>query len=154
MQSVTSSVGLPEMMVKRALTFLGTADLLLVTATASKGMMVLSTCRFVWELGNDGSQPTTGVGGSLMARGLLEAAREFVRVHASQATHTVAGAGEDASAPAPAEAGDNRVVALQVDQMAYVAAYMKEVKTRVPRLHELSQLKSEPSATPCDISDH
>ena len=116
MQSVTSSVGLPEMMVKRALTFLGTADLLLVTATASKGMMVLSTCRFVWELGNDGSQPTTGVGGSLMARGLLEAAREFVRVHASQATHTVAGA------------GDNRVVALQVDQMAYVAAYMKEVK--------------------------
>ena len=142
MQSVTSSVGLPEMMVKRALTFLGTADLLLVTATASKGMMVLSTCRFVWELGNDGSQPTTGVGGSLMARGLLEAAREFVRVHASQATHTVAGA------------GDNRVVALQVDQMAYVAAYMKEVKTRVPRLHELSQLKSETSATPCDISDH
>ena len=119
------------MMVKRALTFLGTADLLLVTATASKGMMVLSTCRFVWELGNDGSQPTTGVGGSLMARGLLEAAREFVRVHASQATHTVAGA------------GDNRVVALQVDQMAYVAAYMKEVKSRVPRLHELSQLKSE-----------
>ena len=100
MQSVTSSVGLPEMMVKRALTFLGTADLLLVTATASKGMMVLSTCRFVWELGNDGSQPTTGVGGSLMARGLLEAAGEFVRVHASQATHTVAGA------------GDNRVVAL------------------------------------------
>ena len=142
MQSVTSSVGLPEMMVKRALTFLGTADLLLVTATASKGMMVLSTCRFVWELGNDGSQPTTGVGGSLMARGLLEAAREFVRVHASQATHTVAGA------------GDNRVVALQVDQMAYVAAYMKEVKTRVPRLHELSQLKSETSATLCDISDH
>ena len=142
MQSVTSSVGLPEMMVKRALTFLGTADLLLVTATASKGMMVLSTCRFVWELGNDGSQPTTGVGGSLMARGLLEAAREFVRVHASQATHTVAGA------------GDNRVVALQVDQMAYVAAYMKEVTTRVPRLHEISQLKSETSATPCDISDH
>ena len=142
MQSVTSSVGLPEMMVKRALTFLGTADLLLVTATASKGMMVLSTCRFVWELGNDGSQPTTGVGGSLMARGLLEAAREFVRVHASQATHTVAGA------------GDNRVVALQVDQMAYVAAYMKEVKTRVPRLHELSQLKSETSATLCEISDH
>ena len=142
MQSVTSSVGLPEMMVKRALTFLGTADLLLVTATASKGMMVLSTCRFVWELGNDGSQPTTGVGGSLMARGLLEAAREFVRVHASQATHTVAGA------------GDNRVVALQVDQMAYVAAYMKEVKTRVPRLHEISQLKSETSATPCEISDH
>ena len=130
------------MMVKRALTFLGTADLLLVTATASKGMMVLSTCRFVWELGNDGSQPTTGVGGSLMARGLLEAAREFVRVHASQATHTVAGA------------GDNRVVALQVDQMAYVAAYMKEVKSRVPRLHELSQLKSETSATPCEISDH
>jgi len=115
------------MMVKRALTFLGTADLLLVTATASKGMMVLSTCRFVWELGNDGSQPTTGVGGSLMARGLLDAAREFVRVHASQATHTVAGAGEDASAAA-AEADDNRVVALQVDQMAYVAAYMKEVK--------------------------
>ena len=153
MQSVTSSVGLPEMMVKRALTFLGTADLLLVTATASKGMMVLSTCRFVWELGNDGSQPTTGVGGSLMARGLLEAAREFVRVHASQATHTVAGAGEDAAAAA-AEAGDNRVVALQVDQMAYVAAYMKEVKTRVPRLHELSQLKSETSATPCEISDH
>ena len=142
MQSVTSSVGLPEMMVKRALTFLGTADLLLVTATASKGMMVLSTCRFVWELGNDGSQPTTGVGGSLMARGLLEAAREFVRVHASQATHTVAGA------------GDNRVVALQVDQMAYVAAYMKEVKTRVPRLHEISQLKSETSATLCEISDH
>ena len=140
MQSVTSSVGLPEMMVKRALTFLGTADLLLVTATASKGMMVLSTCRFVWELGNDGSQPTTGVGGSLMARGLLEAAREFVRVHASQATHTVAGA------------GDNRVVALQVDQMAYVAA--KEVKTRVPRLHEISQLKSETSATLCEISDH
>ena len=142
MQSVTSSVGLPEMMVKRALTFLGTADLLLVTATASKGMMVLSTCRFVWELGNDGSQPTTGVGGSLMARGLLEAAREFVRVHASQATHTVAGA------------GDNRVVALQVDQMAYVAAYMKEVKTRVPRLHEISQLKSETSATLYEISDH
>ena len=142
MRSVTSSVGLPEMMVKRALTFLGTADLLLVTATASKGMMVLSTCRFVWELDNDGSQPTTGVGGSLMARGLLEAAREFVRVHASQATHTVAGA------------GDNRVVALQVDQMAYVAAYMKEVKTRVPRLHELSQLKSETSATLCEISDH
>ena len=142
MQSVTSSVGLPEMMVKRALTFLGTADLLLVTATASKGMMVLSTCRFVWELGNDGSQPTTGVGGSLMARGLLEAAREFVRVHASQATHTVAGA------------GDNRVVALQVDQMAYVAAYMKEVKTRVPRLHELSQLKSETSATLFILSDH
>ena len=140
MQSVTSSVGLPEMMAKRALTFLGTADLLLVTTTASKGMMVLSTCRFVWELGNDGSQPTTGVGGSLMARGLLEAAREFVRVHASQATHTVAGA------------GDNRVVALQVDQMAYVAA--KEVKTRVPRLHEISQLKSETSATPCEISDH
>ena len=142
MQSVTSSVGLPEMMVKRALTFLGTADLLLVTATASKGMMVLSTCRFVWELGNDGSQPTTGVGGSLMARGLLDAAREFVRVHASQATHTVAGA------------GDNRVVALQVDQMAYVAAYMKEVKTRVPRLHEISQLKSETSATLYEISDH
>ena len=142
MQSVTSSVGLPEMMVKRALTFLGTADLLLVTATASKGMMVLSTCRFVWELGNDGSQPTTGVGGSLMARGLLEAAREFVRVHASQATHTVAGA------------GDNRVVALQVDQMAYVAAYMKEVKTGVPRLHEISQLKSETSATLYEISDH
>ena len=142
MQSVTSSVGLPEMMAKRALTFLGTADLLLVTATASKGMMVLSTCRFVWELGNDGSQPTTGVGGSLMARGLLEAAREFVRVHASQATHTVAGA------------GDNRVVALQVDQMAYMAAYMKEVKTGVPRLHEVSQLKSETSATQCEISDH
>ena len=139
---MTSSVGLPQMMVERALTYLGTGDLLLVTATASKGMMVLSTCRFVWELGNDGSQPTTGVGGSLMARGLLEAAREFVRVHASQATHTVAGA------------GDNRVVALQVDQMAYVAAYMKEVKTRVPRLHELSQLKSETSATLCEISDH